>query len=123
MKQVKLLSDHLEPNPRRKLGAQNGTLVPCRVSRNHGHYPAGEQCPLCEPTSALPATSKCLGQRYYEYWVANAGASARLVADEWDNLETGSQYRWQRDAEQYIALSITTPEWADDGEIDFGWPG
>lgn len=121
MKQIKLLSDHLAPNPRRKLGAQNGTLVPCRVSKNHGHYPAGEQCPLCEPASALPATSKCLGQRYYEWFVSGAGPAAKLAADEWSRLTPDVQYRWQHDAERVVEYT-GKPVWADDDEIDFGWP-
>ncbi len=117
---TKLLSDHLQSNPRRRHGAQGGMLVPCQRSKHHGHHPIGELCPLCEPAAPL-RSEKCLGQRYYEWWLGTAATSG-LVGDDWDQLETGAQHRWQRDAEQYIAFNPVMPDWVIDGQLDFGWP-
>ena len=100
---IKLLSDHLEPNPRRRHGAQNGRLVPCSVSKRHGHYPAGESCPHCEPAPAENATFFgdeliTLGQRYYE-WRSSFNCT---IADSWNELDAVEQLRWQHEAEAAI---------------------
>jgi hypothetical protein len=33
-------------------GRQSGRLVPCAVSPHHGHRPALEDCPYCDPIAA-----------------------------------------------------------------------
>lgn len=57
---LRLNSDHLRPNPRRRFGVQGSKMVPCdRSPANHGHHPAGELCPMCEaPWERVPATER-----------------------------------------------------------------